>query len=65
MVVRIERIMKRDGITYDLAIARINAQPDDKFFIDNSDYFIYNGGMAEEMTAKLLTILEQEEILSK
>ena len=63
--IRIERIMKRDGITYDRAIARINAQPDDKFFIDNSDYFIYNGGMAEEMTAKLLTILEQEEILSK
>ena len=60
--VRIERIMKRDNISYEKAIARINAQPSDEFFIENSDYYITNCGAKNEMNEKLLYIFEQEEI---
>ncbi len=40
--VRTERIMKRDGITRGAAEKRIDAQPDDDFYIKHSDYVIDN-----------------------
>ena len=39
---RIERIVKRDGITETQAETRIKNQKTDEFFIANSDYIIYN-----------------------
>ena len=57
---RIERIMARDKITYEKALARVKAQPDHKFFVDNSDYFITNAGTKNEMSEQLLVILNQE-----
>ena len=39
---RIERIIKRDNITAEQAMLRIKNQKDDKFFIEHSDYIIYN-----------------------
>ena len=62
--VRIQRIMERDGVTKEQAIARINAQPSDEFFIENSDYYIINSGTINEMNEKLISILLQEEIYS-
>lgn len=60
---RLERIMKRDGISREKALARINAQPSDEFFIENSDYYITNCGTKNEMNKQLLSIFEQEEIV--
>ena len=40
--VRAKRIMEREGISYDYAILRINAQKNDKFFQDNSTYTLIN-----------------------
>ena len=54
--------MARDNIPYEQALARINAQPDDSFFIENSDYYISNSGSAAHMCDQLDSILEQEEI---
>ncbi len=59
---RLSRIMKRDGIDREKALARISAQPSDEFFIENSDYFIMNSGTREEMYEDLMSILEQEGI---
>lgn len=59
---RIERIIKRDNISREQALARINAQPDDSFFIENSDYYINNSGTENEMNDQLDSIFEQEEI---
>lgn len=59
---RLSRIMKRDGIDREKALARISAQPSDEFFIENSDYFIINSGTREEMYEDLMSILEQEGI---
>lgn len=60
--VRTERIMARDNISREQALARINAQPDESFFIENSDYYIYNSDSKEDMFEKLDSILDQEEI---
>ncbi len=61
---RVARIMERDNISREQALARINAQPDDSFFIENSDYYIDNSGSKIEMLKELDTIFEQEEIFS-
>jgi len=39
---RIERITARDNITREQAETRINSQKSDEFFIENSNYVIYN-----------------------
>ena len=41
---RVERIIKRDKITHEQAMLRIKNQKDDKFFMEHSDYIIYNNG---------------------
>lgn len=45
--IRTERICRRDGISYEQAQMRINAQLDEQFFKENSDYVIDNNGDIE------------------
>ena len=40
--IRLERIMKRDGIDRERALERINAQKDEEFFTERCDYIIKN-----------------------
>ena len=40
--VRLKRIIERDGIYYQDALARINAQKDDSYFKEHCDYVVYN-----------------------
>ena len=40
--IRLDRIMKRDNITKDAALLRINAGKTDDFYIKNCDFVIYN-----------------------
>lgn len=42
--VRAERIMARDGLTYEAAMSRIESQNDDEFFKDRCEYVVYNNG---------------------
>lgn len=53
---RIERIVKRDGITREQAQQRINAQLEDDFFIGNSDFVITNNG--EDIDKQIDEMLE-------
>lgn len=46
--IRLNRIMKRDNITRDAALLRINAGKTDDFYIKNCDFVIYND--ADEQT---------------
>lgn len=45
--IRTERICRRDGISYEQAQMRINAQLDEQFFKENSDYVIDNNSDIE------------------
>ena len=49
---RIRRIMARDGIDADYALARIEAQPDDEYYEMRCDYLLRNDGTREELEAK-------------
>lgn len=62
---RVERITKRDNISREQALARINAQPNDSFFVEQSDYYINNTGNPSYMNEQLDSIFEQEEIFIK
>lgn len=46
---RIARIINRDSIDSMSASARINAQPDDNFYIERCDYMIANNGNMDEI----------------
>ena len=49
---RCARIMARDGIDADYALARIEAQPDDEYYEMRCDYLLRNDGTPEELKAK-------------
>ena len=46
---KIQRVMKRDGITRDEVEARLKQQKTDNFYMDNSDYIIINDGDLPEV----------------
>ncbi len=47
--IRIERIMKRDGITEERASERVEAQKSDEFYISKSTYTIYNNSGEKQL----------------
>ena len=60
---RTERIMRRDKLTEQQAKARIDAQPEDAFYLEKADTVIYNNGnleclreRVEEIYKKLLKL---------
>ncbi len=55
---RISRIIERDGIDKMAACARINAQPEDNFYIENCDYTVKNNGNLEDITDEVTAIFE-------
>ncbi len=63
--IRIQRIMNRDHISRERSLARMSAQPDDEFFIKNSDYYINSEKGKEDMCRQLETIFNQEGIYIK
>ncbi len=56
---RIERIMKRDGISYEYALMRVNAQYPNEYFEKNCDYVLHNDG-SENKFRKECKILFKE-----
>lgn len=55
---RIERICERDGISYEMASARVDAQPNDEFYIDSSDFILINDRDIESFTAQVTELLD-------
>ena len=51
-LVRIDRIMKRDGLDYAAANARVSAQESDEFYISRSDVVIYNNSDEAQLAAE-------------
>lgn len=57
--IRLERIKKRDGISDKQAVERLNAQPDDRFYIENSKYVIYNNSNNEELRKNVYAVYDE------
>ncbi len=55
---RIKRIIKRDGITEEMAERRICSQLDDEYLIAHSDFTVYNNGDIEELETEVAKITE-------
>ena len=56
---RIYRIMARDGITREQTLRRMSAQLSDDFFIENSDFVIYNDSDACAVNTQINTLTEK------
>lgn len=56
---RLTRIMERDGLDEAAARMRLDAQPDDEFYISRADAVICNNGSPADMLTSLLTLLEE------
>lgn len=51
--IRLDRILKRDNITAEQARERMNAQLDERFFREHTDYLIENNGDLPQLYARL------------
>ena len=56
---RIERICKRDGLDKAHALARIQSQPDDDFYLEKSDLCLFNNDDLPSLEQKLKEYLKQ------
>ena len=51
--IRLARIMKRDNISREAALKRIESQPSDEFYIANSKYLLYNNISKENLNIEV------------
>lgn len=56
--VRLSRIMKRDNIDAQAAKRRMSAQPKPDFYIENSDYTVYNNGDIDSLKDQIIRIYD-------
>lgn len=60
---RLERIMKRDGISREQALERMSAQPEETFYTKEADYILDGSGEPDHLydaTRRLLVVLREE-----
>ncbi len=55
---RKERIMLRDNLLENEATERINSQKNDEFYIEKSDFLVYNNGNKPEINTRVMEILD-------
>ena len=56
---RMDRIMRRDGIAEDAAFRRMSAQKSDEFFRKHADYVIENNGNTDQLIPAVRRILSE------
>ena len=56
---RIERIKERDALTDEQATQRLAAQRDDDFYIQHSEYIIYNNGGTEDLRRQVCMLYDE------
>lgn len=57
--IRIERIMKRDSLTREYAMMRVNAQRPNEYFINKCSHILENNGSQEEFIEKCQKLFEE------
>ena len=62
---RIQRLLERDGISYEHAALRIRAQKPESYFREKCDYVLENNGTQEEFLAKCLAFFRQFTIMKE
>ena len=62
---RIARLTQRDGITREQALARIQAQKRQEWFVEQCDHHLENTGSKEEFAAKCIALYEKLGIIKR
>ena len=62
---RIQRLLQRDGISYEHAALRIRAQKPESYFREKCDYVLENNGTQEEFQEKCLAFFREFTIIKK
>ena len=62
---RIQRLLERDGISYEHAALRIRAQKPEEYFREKCDYVLENSGTQEDFQEKCLAFFKQLTIMKK
>lgn len=57
--VRIQRIVKRDGISAENAKKRLLSQKNNEFYIENCDFLVYNNSNEENLKKQLTEVTEK------
>lgn len=57
--IRVERIVKRDGITADDAKKRISSQKNNQFYIEKCEFLVYNNGNEEDLRVQIEGVLKK------
>ena len=57
--IRVERIMKRDGITKEAALLRISAGKSEQFYKDRTPHIIYNNGSESDFKCEFKVIINK------
>ena len=60
--IRLNRIMVRDSLSHEKALARICAQKDDQYYISRADYTLYNNHDQSSLYALLSDVLTKENV---
>ncbi len=55
---KIQRILARDGIPYEMVRSRLSSQNSESFFAMRSDYMISNDSTAEDLANKALAVID-------
>ena len=58
---QIQRIIKRDGITKEQAIARLEAQKTNEFYVSRSKYVIINNGSFRQVEEQIDKIFQDKQ----
>ena len=56
---RLKRIIDRDGLSEEAALARLRAQNDDSYYIERSDYVITNDSTLEELKNSATRVISE------
>jgi dephospho-CoA kinase len=57
--IRLKRIISRDNLSREQAENRLNSQPSDEFYVENSSYVIYNNGNENELKLQVKEVCEK------
>jgi len=57
--VRKERIIKRDGLSEERAVARLNMQKPDRFYTDKTDFVVINDGDMDALRRQVERLVQQ------
>ena len=52
-------MLQRDNLSFEQISARLDAQPDESFYLEHADSLIYNNGTTQELKSCVSSLFEE------